>query len=201
MASLSFFAAALESAGGAGGVVGVGDAGDEPFAIDADEIEEVGAAVVDLAVDEEVEGRPDDGEVAVDVDDGRVDAFFDAGGGGAGDALGEGGEVHLRGLAVAHEDERASGQKRQLDGDGVAAGHAVEEGMDGGEDGLVVGGGGVGGQCDDSGREKKSNERAGDEAHRSDFSLAGAVITHYDCKRCRKLDLLQLCKFICDEQS
>ncbi len=137
---------------------GVGDAGDEPFAVDADEVEEVGAAVVDLAVDEEVEGRPDDGEIAVDADDRVVDALFDAGGRGAGDALGECGEGHLRGLSVAHEDERASGQERELDGSGVAVGHAVEEGVDGGEDGSVFWGGGVGGHRSCGSREKEQGE-------------------------------------------
>ena len=52
---------------------GVGDACDAPLAILADEVEEVGAAVGDLAIDQEVEGRPDEGEIVVDLDQRVVD--------------------------------------------------------------------------------------------------------------------------------
>ena len=108
-----------------------------------DEVEEVGAAVVDFAVGEEVEGCPDDGEIVVDADERVVDAFFDLSGrlGGAGftDAVGEAVGGHLAGVAVAHEDHGGSGDEGGLDGGGVAVGHAGEEGVDGSEDGLFFG--------------------------------------------------------------
>jgi len=129
---------------------GVGYAGDEPFAVGADEVEEVGAAVVDFAVGEEVEGGPDYGEVVVDADEGVVDALFDLGwglrGAGTGNAVGEAVGGHLAGVAVAHEDHSGSGDEGGLDSGGVAVGHAGEEGVDGNEDGLFFRslGGGLG---------------------------------------------------------
>ena len=115
---------------------GVGYAGDEPFAIDADEVEEIGAAVVDFAVDEKFKGRPDDGEVVVDADEGVVDALFD----GLLCRACRRGRRKLRwssgGLAVAHEDHGGAGDGGGLDGCCVAVGHAVEDAVDGGEDGV-----------------------------------------------------------------
>ena len=99
--------------------------------------------MVDFAVDEEVEGSPDDGEVVVDADERVVDAFLDVGGSGLADALGEGFEGHLGGLAVAHQDHGSAGERGLLDGGSVTLGHAVEERLDGGEDGLLFGGCGV----------------------------------------------------------
>jgi hypothetical protein len=51
--------------------------GDLPSAALPGEIEEIPAAVIELAVYEEVKGRPDDGQVVVDADVRIVDAFFD----------------------------------------------------------------------------------------------------------------------------
>ena len=57
------------------------------MAVLADEIEEVGSAVVYLVVDEEVVGGPDDGEIVVDADEGVVDLLFDMGRAGLVDAV------------------------------------------------------------------------------------------------------------------
>ena len=108
---------------------GVGYARDQPFAVFADEVEEIGAAVVDFAVDEEVEWSPDYSEVVVDTDERVVDTLFDLFGSGAPDAFGEGVEGHLGGIAVAHEHHRAAGQEGLFDRGCVAFGHAVEHGL------------------------------------------------------------------------
>ncbi len=103
------------SGGGAGGGSGVGDGGDEPLAVDLHEVEEVGATVVGLAVDEEGERGPDDGEVVVDADEGVVDALFNvrlnAGFGGLADALGEGFDGELGGLPSRMRTMEAPGRK------------------------------------------------------------------------------------------
>jgi len=126
--------------GGAVFAAGVGYAGDEPFSVGADEVEEIGAAVVDLAVGEEVKGSPDYGEVVVDADEGIVDALFYLRGrlGCAGftDSVGEAVGGHLAGVAVAHEDHGCSGDEGGLDGGGVAVGHAGEESVHWSEDSL-----------------------------------------------------------------
>lgn len=117
---------------------GVGYAGDEPFAIDADEVEEIGAAVVDFAVGEKFKRRPDDGEVVVDADEGVVNALFDRGLFGVAsrlaEAVGKSLDGHLVRLAVAHEDHVGGGDGGGFDGCSVTAGHAVEELVDRGED-------------------------------------------------------------------
>ena len=115
----------------------VGYAGDEPFAIFADEVEEIGAAVVDFAVDEEVEGCPDNGEVVVDADEGVVDSLFNLSGAGASYSFGEGLEGHLRGLAVAHQDHGTAWEQGLFDCRSVAFGHAIEHGFDGSQDRLL----------------------------------------------------------------
>jgi hypothetical protein len=61
--------------GGAVFASGVGDAGDTPLPFGANKVEEVGAAMIDLAIQKEVKGRPDDGEIVVDADNGIVDSF------------------------------------------------------------------------------------------------------------------------------
>jgi len=118
-----------------------GDGGDAPLVVDAHEVEEVGAAVVDFAVDGEVEGGPDYSEVIVDVDDGVVDGFADGGawgvGGGVADAFGEGFDGELGWFAVVEVDEFGSGDGWGFDGCGVAMAHAFEDGLDGGEDCVV----------------------------------------------------------------
>ena len=96
--------------------------------------------MIDFAVDEEVEGRPNYGEIVVDADERVVDALCDFGGAGVSgmaDALGEGVGCHLAGCAVAHEDHGGSGDEGLFDDGGVALGHAVEHGIDGSEDGLL----------------------------------------------------------------
>ncbi len=47
---------------------GVCDAGDDPFAVDTNEIEQVGAAVVDFAVRQEFERSPHHRQIVVDPD-------------------------------------------------------------------------------------------------------------------------------------
>ena len=127
---------------------GVGDAGDRPFAVGFDEIEEVGAAVVDLAVDEEVEGRPDYSQIVVDLDERIVDALFDLSLAGFADAIGEVFNGHFGGFAVTHEDENRGRQRGGLDGRCVAVGHAVEHGVDGGENRIFLRGGGRERDCE-----------------------------------------------------
>ena len=145
---------------------GIGDAGDEPFAAGADEVEEVGSAVVDFAVGVEVEGGPDDGEIVVDLDERVVDALLDLGFAGLAYAVGEGFDGHLGGLAVAHEDHGCARDCRRLDGGCVARGHAGEHGVDGGEDGVFFGCGGVeAGSCADASKgrgERKQRHSKGD---------------------------------------
>jgi hypothetical protein len=55
---------------------------DLPSATLLGEIEKIPAAVIELAVYEEVKGRPDDGQIVVDADVRIVDAFFDVRGSG-----------------------------------------------------------------------------------------------------------------------
>src|ERR1700759_4952812 len=107
----ALFSCAVVAAGGGG-------AGAETLGVLADEVEGVGAAWLDFAVDEKVEGRPDDGEIVVDFDERVVDALFDLLGvcAGLADAGGEVFEGHLRGLAVAHEDHVSAGGGRRLYG-------------------------------------------------------------------------------------
>ena len=121
---------------------GVGYAGDEPLAILADEIEEVGATVLDFVIDQEVEGRPDDGEIVVDADERVVDSLFDLLCARFTDTRGEILEGHLSGFAVAHQDHDAVGKRGLPDGGGIARRHAGEHGLDGRENGLIVWSGG-----------------------------------------------------------
>ena len=93
--------------------------------------------MVDFAVDEEVEGGPDDGEIVVDADERIVNALFDLGGSGTADAIGEGVGGHLAGFAVAHEDHSGSGDEGFFDCCGIAFGHALEHRLDGSEHGLL----------------------------------------------------------------
>lgn len=154
--------------GRAGFAAGVGDGGDQPLAVLADEREEVRAAVVFLAVDEDIEGRPDDGEVMIDADEGLVDALLDTRGGWLGDALGEGLEGHLQGLAFAHEGERSAREERRADGGGIAVGHAIEESVNRREDGLLlVGRSGCVQSGAEGGEEKERAERLGHGGHSS----------------------------------
>ena len=134
--------------------------------------------MVDFAVDVEVEGSPDDGKV-VDLDERVVDALLDLGFAGLAYAVGEGFDGHLGGLAVAHEDHRRAGDPRQLDSGCVACGHACEHGVDGGQEGVFVGCGGVqrGGCCADASEgygEREQRHSEGD-FHRDNCRLVGEV--------------------------
>src|SRR5271168_2116745 len=68
---------------------GVRDRDDRPSAVRLNEIEEIAAAVVEVAVYEEVQGCPDDGQVVVDAYVRIVDAFLDVRGSGGRYAIGE----------------------------------------------------------------------------------------------------------------
>jgi hypothetical protein len=141
---------------------GVGYAGDEPLAVLADEIEEVGTTVLDFAVDEEVEGRPDDGEIVVDADERVVNSLLDLLCAGFTDTRGEILEGHLSGFAVAHQDHDAVGKRGLPDGGGVALRHAIEHSVHRGEDCLFVCGigrsGGVECEREEGGKEWQSGE-------------------------------------------
>src|SRR5215469_1678641 len=115
---------------------GVGYTGDKPFSVLPHEIEEIGSAVVNLAVDEEIERRPYYSEVVVDADERIVNALFDVRGTRLSYAIGKGFEGHLDGLAVAHEHHGSAGESGLLDGSCVALCHPIEHGLDGGEDSL-----------------------------------------------------------------
>jgi hypothetical protein len=117
---------------------GVGDAGDHPFSVDANHIEEICSAVIDFSIDQKVEWRPYDGEIVVDPDEWIVNAFFNLRLTGFTYELREGIEGHLCGLAVAHEHHCATGKRRRFNGHGIPLRHAIKHGMDGGKHGLLV---------------------------------------------------------------
>ena len=56
---------------------GIGDAGNQPFAVCADKVEQVRAAVVDLAVHQEIEWGPDHGQIVIDAHQRIVNALLD----------------------------------------------------------------------------------------------------------------------------
>jgi hypothetical protein len=103
--------------------------GDLPSAALPGEIEEIPAAVIELAVYEEVKGRPDDGQVVVDADVRIVDAFFDVCGSRGRYAIGDALNGDLAEVAFLHQDENSAGQPRSLDGGRIAMRHAVEHGL------------------------------------------------------------------------
>ena len=109
--------------------------------------------MVDLAIDEEVEGSPDYSQIVVDPEQRIVDAFFYLGLARLPDAVGEGFKGHLRGFTVAHEHHGAAGECGSFDGGGVSFGHSVEHGVNGGEDGLLVSGLGGGGDGESGGED------------------------------------------------
>lgn len=55
----------------------IGDTGDQPFAVLANEIEQVGSTVVDFAVHEKLERSPHHGQVVVDSHERIVNALRD----------------------------------------------------------------------------------------------------------------------------
>ena len=110
--------------------------------------------MIDFAIYGEIEGRPDYGEVVVDLDERVVDAlgYRLSAGAWLAYAVGEGFDGHGGGLAVAHEDHGCAGDCGQLDGGCIACRHAGEHGVDRGEDGVFLGRGGLqrGGHCADA---------------------------------------------------
>ena len=90
------------------------------------QIEKIPAAVVELAVYEEVKWRPHHGYVVVDADLRIVNAFFDVSGSGSGYAMGETLDGDLAEVAFLHQDEHSAGEPGSLDGVRITMGHAIE---------------------------------------------------------------------------
>ena len=109
-----------------------------PFAVFLVETEEIPAAVIELAVYEEVKGRPDDGQVVVDLDVRIVNAFFDVCGSGGRYTIGPKLDRELAEDATLHHDENSAGQPGSLDGGRIAMRHAIEHGLCRSEDSLFV---------------------------------------------------------------
>src|SRR5271163_3409920 len=103
-----------------------GERDDLPPATLLGEIEEIPAAVIELAVYEEVKGRPDDGQIVVDADVRIVDAFIDVRGSGGRYAIGEILNGDLAEVALLHQNENSARQPRSLDGGRITMRHAVE---------------------------------------------------------------------------
>ena len=111
---------------------------DLPFAVFLVETKEIPAAVIELAVYVEIKGRPDDGQVVVDLDLRIVNAFFNVCGSGGCYAIGPKLDCELAQDAILHNDENSAGQPGSLDGDGIAMRHAVEHGLRRSKNSLVV---------------------------------------------------------------
>jgi hypothetical protein len=103
--------------------------GDLPFAALLGEIEEIPAAVIELAVYIEVKRCPDDGQVVVDADVRIVDAFFDVCGSGSRYAIGDVLNGDLAEDALPHQHENSAGQPGSLDRGRITMGHAIEHGL------------------------------------------------------------------------
>ena len=119
-------------------VARIRDSGDQPLAADVHEVEEIGSAMVRLAIDQEHKGRPNHGEVVIDPNQRLVNAFLDATMAGFGDMIGERFDRHLLRLAFPHQYEHCAWQGRGLDGIGVSMRHPGKQCIDGGEDGGVL---------------------------------------------------------------
>lgn len=109
-----------------------------PFAVFLVETEEIPAAVIELAVYVEIKGRPDDGQVVVDLDLRIVNAFFDVCGSGGRYAIGPKLDCELAQDTILHDDENSAGQPGSLDGGRIAMRHAVEHGLCRSKDSLFV---------------------------------------------------------------
>jgi len=99
---------------------GIGNARDYPSSVHTDQVEQICSAVIDFPIDEKIERRPHHGEIVIDPDQWIVNAFFNLGRTGFTDAVREGFQGHLRGLAVAHQHHRASRQRGRLDRRGIS---------------------------------------------------------------------------------
>jgi hypothetical protein len=109
-----------------------------PFAVFLVETDEIPAAVIELAVYKEIKGRPDDGQVVVDLDLRIVDAFFDVCGSGGRYAIGPKLDCELAQDAILHHDENSAGQPGSLDGGRITMRHAIEHGLCRCKDSLFV---------------------------------------------------------------
>src|SRR5512142_347287 len=98
----------------------VGDTCDSPLAIGTNEVEQVRSTVVDLAVDQELEGSPYHREIVIDAHQRIVNAFLNARGSWFCHLFRKLFEGHPDGLAVAHQDHRATSEQRLLDRLGIA---------------------------------------------------------------------------------
>jgi hypothetical protein len=115
-----------------------GERYDLPSAVLLVEINEVSAAVIELAIYEEVEWRPDNGQIVVDADVRIVDLLFDVCSSGGRYAIGEILNCDLAEVALLHQDENSAGQPRSLDDGRITMRHTVEHGLYWSKDSLVV---------------------------------------------------------------
>jgi len=102
------------------------DAGDNPLTIRTDKVEQVGPAVIYLAIDQKLERGPDHGEIVIDPHQRIMNAFLNVRGSRFSYPVCEIFKSHLRRLPVPHEHHRAAGQQRFLDRGGVALRHAIK---------------------------------------------------------------------------
>lgn len=107
--------------------VGGSEGGDLPSAVLLGEIEEISAAVIELAIYEEVEGRPVNGQVAVDVDTRFVDPLLDVGGSRGGYAAREVLCRDLAEVALLHLGKNSAGYPCSLVGGRIKMRHAGGE--------------------------------------------------------------------------
>ena len=103
-----------------------GERDDLPSAIFLVEIEEIPAAMIQLAIDIEVKGGPDHGQVVVDVDLRIVDALLDVRGPGCRYAIGPKLDGELAQDAILHHNENSAWEPGSLDGCSITMRHSIE---------------------------------------------------------------------------
>src|ERR1700683_3201136 len=82
------------------------DAGDDPFTVGMDEVEQVCPAMVHFAVDQKLEGSPHYTQIVIDPHQRIVNALFDLSGSRLADPCREILKGHLRWLAAPHQHHR-----------------------------------------------------------------------------------------------
>jgi hypothetical protein len=102
---------------------------DLPSAVLFVEAEEISAAMIELAIDEEVEGSPDDRQIVVDPDLRIVDPFLDVRGSRGRHAVGEVLYRDLPQVALHRHHKNTTRQPGSLDGRRIPMRHAVEHGL------------------------------------------------------------------------
>jgi len=101
---------------------------DLPSAVLFVEAEEISAAMIELAIDEEVEGSPDFRQIVVDPDLRIVDPFLDVRGSRR-HAVGEVLYRHLPEVALHRHHKNTTRHPGSLDGRRIPMRHAVEHGL------------------------------------------------------------------------